>query len=161
MFHFDENTWILWYVSLIIAMSKFMRTIAVTRRYKAKTVLKSIRVQSSILFVIFKSSGRVRPKSEKNNLSRAWITVGLATRVETSTIWFESKHWNGFVKLTCVGIFWWSNLKFWWWIISLVHSYDQHGKAKLKEHKNSQKFSCINDQTANDDGPRSEKIMKG
>lgn len=71
-------TWIRWYVSLIIAINKLIKTIAAISKYPAKTALNKFSVQSAVkVSFIRKSSARCNPKRAKNNLSMASIKVGI------------------------------------------------------------------------------------
>jgi hypothetical protein len=45
-------------------------------------------------------------------------------------------------------------------IVGLVHGDDQHRKADFKKHEHRQKFSGVNDETADDDCPRAKEMVE-
>lgn len=69
-------TWIRWYVSDIIAISRLIKTITDTSKYVPKIILKKPSVQSGRNWGIgLISSDVVCPNTAKNNLSNAMIGV--------------------------------------------------------------------------------------
>ena len=46
-------------------------------------------------------------------------------------------------------------------IVRLVHGYDEHRESDLEEHEDGEKLAGVDDQAADDDGPRAEEVVKG